>query len=230
MSVRHVLEQLRDAGLQMIPGGGAEIFAPEVRNKIAKGKATGAQYLEVHRIAHEMGIPTNATMLYGHIETFEHRADHLLALRTLQDEHAGLLAFIPLAFHPENNSLRELPGTTAVDDLRTIAVSRLVLDNIAHIKSFWVSSTPKVAQMALLFGADDVDGTIVSETIYAEAGKKSPDGMSVEELCRLIREAGMIAIERDAFYKELHEHPAGAPEHRYSLNERRKGVHLRTLE
>src|SRR5438067_5065095 len=165
MSGREVLERLRAAGLQSLPGGGAEIFHPDVRTKICDDKATADEWLEVHRVAHELGLFTNATMLYGHVETYAHRVDHLLRLRALQDESiaarrvARFQAFIPLAFHPEGNGMRELPGPTGVDDLRTLAVSRLALDNFDHVKAYWVSSTPKVAQIGLAFGADDVDGT-----------------------------------------------------------------------
>ena len=149
-------------------------------------------------------------MLYGHIETFEHRVDHLLRLRALQDETAGLQAFIPLAFHPDGNGMKNLPAPTAVDDLRTLAVSRLLLDNVPHIKAYWVSLTPDVAQIGLRFGADDVDGTIVHETIYRAAGSKSPCGLTYDELVRLIREAGRTPVERDTLYNVVREHPREA--------------------
>jgi aminodeoxyfutalosine synthase len=193
MTYREVLEALRDAGLDSLPGGGAEIFDEHVRSKISHDKATAAEYLEVHRVAHRMGMRTNATMLYGHIETFANRVDHILRLRALQDETKGLQAFIPLA-------------PTAVDDLRTIAVSRLLLDNVDHIKAYWVSLTPDVAQIALRFGADDIDGTIVHETIYKAAGTRSPGALGYDELVRLIREAGRIPIERDTLYNVVREH------------------------
>ena len=166
MTVREVLTRLVAAGLDSLPGGGAEIFHPEVRSRISNDKANAEEWLEVHRVAHSMGLRSNATMLYGHVETFEHRVDHLLRLRELQDETKGFQAFIPLAFHPDGNGMKNLPAPTAMDDLRTVAVSRLVLDNFDHIKAYWVSMTPKIAQVALSFGADDIDGTIVHETIY----------------------------------------------------------------
>jgi aminodeoxyfutalosine synthase len=213
---REVLERLRAAGLDSLPGGGAEIFAEDVRTRIAADKATADEYLDVHRVAHRLGMRTNATMLYGHIETFAHRVDHLLRLRALQDEapeNGGLQAFIPLAFHPDGNGMKNLPAPTAVDDLRTIAVSRLLLDNVDHIKAYWVSLTPDVAQIALRFGADDLDGTIVHETIYKAAGTRSPGALGEAELVRLIREAGRVPIERDTLYRVVREHPrAGAPE------------------
>jgi aminodeoxyfutalosine synthase len=216
MTYQEVLEKLRAAGLESLPGGGAEIFHPEVRTRISDDKATADEYLEVHRTAHRMGMRTNATMLYGHIETFAHRVDHILRLRDLQDEagpQGGLQAFIPLAFHPDGNGMKNLPAPTAVDDLRTIAVSRLLLDNVDHIKAYWVSLTPDVAQIALGFGADDIDGTIVHETIYKAAGTRSPGALGEGELLRLIREAGRIPVERDTLYNVLREHPrAEAPE------------------
>src|SRR5258706_14642755 len=184
MSYEEVLLKLRAAGLDSLPGGGAEIFHPEVRTRIAHDKATADQYLEVHDVAHRMGMRTNTTMLYGHIETFEHRVDHMLRIRDQQDKSGGFQAFIPLAFHPDGNGMKNLPGPTGVDDLRTIAVSRLLLDNVEHIKAYWVSSTPKVAQIALRFGADDVDGTIVHETIYHAAGAPSPHGLTPTLLVR----------------------------------------------
>jgi aminodeoxyfutalosine synthase len=222
MTYREVLERLRAAGLDSLPGGGAEIFDEEVRKRISHDKATAAEYLEVHRIAHVMGLRTNVTMLYGHIETFAHRVDHLLRVRALQDETGGFQAFIPLAFHPDGNGMKNLPAPTAVDDLRTIAVSRLLLDNVDHIKAYWVSLTPDVAQVALRFGADDIDGTIVHETIYKAAGTRSPSGLSEGELLRLIREAGRVPIERDTLYNVLAEHPkARAPEASVKVRERR---------
>lgn len=206
MTYREVLEALRAAGLDSLPGGGAEIFDEHVRSKISHDKATAAEYLEVHRVAHRLGMRTNATMLYGHIETFANRVDHILRLRALQDETKGLQAFIPLAFHPDGNGMKNMPAPTAVDDLRTIAVSRLLLDNVEHIKAYWVSLTPDVAQIALRFGADDIDGTIVHETIYKAAGTRSPGALAEGELVRLIREAGRIPIERDTLYNVVREH------------------------
>jgi aminodeoxyfutalosine synthase len=222
MTVREVLQRLMAAGLDSIPGGGAEIFAPEVRSRISHDKASGAEWLEVHRVAHGLGLRSNATMLYGHIETFEHRVDHMLDLRTLQDETGGFQAFIPLAFHPDGNGMKNLPAPTAMDDLRTIAVSRLMLDNFEHIKSYWVSSTPDVAQIALAFGANDLDGTIIHETIYSAAGSTSPSGLSEKDLIRMILEAGRIPVERDTLYRTVKEYPkAASPEAAFKVRERR---------
>ncbi len=236
MTTRVVLERLRAAGLESMPGGGAEIFHPEVRRKLCADKATAEEWAAIHGEAHELGIFTNATMLYGHIETFAHRVDHLLRLRALQQESiaqgrpARLQAFIPLAFHPEGNDLRRVPGPTGVDDLRTLAVSRLMLDNVEHLKAYWVASTPKIAQVGLAFGADDVDGTIVSETIYGSAGKRAPEGLAVDELVRMIREAGRTPIERDTLYRVITEHPrAAAPEASFRLKDRREGRHLEVV-
>ncbi|HEY2370809.1 MAG TPA: aminofutalosine synthase MqnE [Polyangiaceae bacterium] len=230
MTYEEVLGKLRAAGLDSLPGGGAEIFHPDVRRRISGDKATGDEYLEVHRVAHRMDMRTNATMLYGHVETFEHRVDHLLRLRGLQDETRGLQAFIPLAFHPDGNGMKNLPAPTAVDDLRTIAVSRLMLDNVDHIKAYWVSSGPDVAQIALRFGADDLDGTIVHETIYHAAGSGVPQGLREDELIRLIREAGRIPIERDTLYNVVREHPRVAlPESAVKVRDRKAGKHLEVL-
>lgn len=230
MTHLEVLEKLRAAGLDSLPGGGAEIFHPEVRKRISDDKATGEEWLQVHRVAHSIGMRTNATMLYGHIETFEHRVDHLMRLRALQDETKGFQAFIPLAFHPDGNGMRNLPAPTAVDDLRNIAVARLVLDNFDHIKAYWVSMTPKIAQVGLRFGADDIDGTIVHETIYRAAGSSSPQGLSYDDLVRLIREAGRLPIERDTLYNVLREHAANAsPEAALKVRDRKAGRHLQVL-
>ncbi len=227
MTYARVLERLRAAGLDSLPGGGAEIFHPDVRARISGDKATADESLEVHRVAHRMGMRTNATMLFGHIETFEHRVDHLLRLRALQDEAGGFQAFIPLAFHPDGNGMRNLPAPTAVDDLRTIAVSRLLLDNVDHIKAYWVSSGPDVAQIALRFGADDIDGTIVHETIYRAAGSRVPEGLRYDDLVRLIREAGRVPIERDTLYNVVREHPRSAvPEAALKVRDRKAGAHL----
>jgi aminodeoxyfutalosine synthase len=230
MTYREVLERLRRAGLDSLPGGGAEIFHPDVRARIAHDKATADEWLEVHRVAHELGLRTNATMLYGHIETFDHRVDHLLRLRALQDATGGLQAFIPLAFHPDGNGMKNLPAPTAVDALRTVAVSRLLLDNVPHVKAYWVSMTPEVAQIALRFGADDVDGTIVHETIYRAAGSRSPAGLTVEQLVRLIQEAGRVPVERDTLYRSLREYPrATVPEAALKVRERKAAKHLEVL-
>lgn len=223
MTYEEVLTRLRAAGLDSMPGGGAEILNEDIRHRIAQGKCTGAQYLEVHRVAHRLGIRTNTTMLYGHIETFEHRVDHLMELRALQDETRGFQCFIPLAFHNENNGLQRLPEPTAFDDLKTLAVSRLLLDNVDHIKAYWVSMGIDVAQLALRFGADDLDGTIVHETIYHSAGSDVPMGLSRNELVRLIREAGRVPVERDTLYNVVEELPAvEAPEAALKLKDRNK--------
>ena len=223
MSYREVLEKLRAAGLDSLPGGGAEILDEDVRRRIAHGKCSGAQYIEVHRVAHQLGMRTNCTMLYGHIETYEHRVDHLLKLRALQDETFDFQCFIPLAFHNENNALERLPEPTAVDDLKTLAVSRLLLDNVAHIKAYWVSMGLDVAQLALRAGADDLDGTIVHETIYHSAGSDVPMGLSRDQLVRLIREAGRVPVERDTLYGVVEELSASAvPEAALKLKERNK--------
>jgi aminodeoxyfutalosine synthase len=225
-----VLERLRAAGLDSLPGGGAEIFHPEVRTRISHDKATADEYLEVHRVAHKLGMRTNCTMLYGHIETFEHRVDHLLRLRALQDETSGLQAFIPLAFHPDGNGMKNLPAPTALDALRTVAVARLLLDNVPHVKAYWVSMTPEVAQVALRFGADDVDGTIVHETIYKAAGSRSPAGLTVEQLVRLIHEAGRVPVERDTFYNVVRQHPrATMSEAALKVRDRKANKHLEVL-
>lgn len=233
LSHETVLDRLVAAGLDSMPGGGAEIFHPEVRTRIAHDKATADEYLEVHRIAHAMGIRTNITMLYGHIETFAHRVDHILRVRDLQDESvaagkgARLQAFIPLAFHPDGNGMKNLPAPTAVDDLRTIAVSRLMLDNVDHIKAYWVSLTPDVAQIALRFGADDIDGTIVHETIYKAAGTRSPGALGYDELVRLIREAGRTPIERDTLYNVVKELPRhSAPEASVKVKDRKRQLEV----
>ena len=195
-----VLEELRDAGLDSLPGGGAEIFAPRVRQKISYDKCDGERYLAVHRIAHGLGMRTNATMLYGHIETVAERVDHMLQLRALQDETRGLQAFIPLAFHPDNNQMRKLPAPSASDTLRVHAVARLLLDNVDHIKAYWISCGVEVAQTALWFGADDLDGTVQEETIYHMAGSSTPASLSISEIEQLIRDASREPIERDTLY------------------------------
>ena len=195
-----VLEELRDAGLDSLPGGGAEIFAPRVRQKISYDKCDGERYLAVHRIAHGLGMRTNATMLYGHIETVAERVDHMLQLRALQDETRGLQAFIPLAFHPDNNQMRKLPAPSASDTLRVHAVARLLLDNVDHIKAYWISCGVEVAQTALWFGADDLDSTVQEETIYHMAGSSTPASLSISEIEQLIGDASREPIERDTLY------------------------------
>ena len=200
LSIRETLEQLKAAGVDSLPGGGAEIFADRIRHIICDHKIDGDQWLETARLAHQLGLRSNATMLYGHIEGDEDRVDHLLKLRTLQDETSGFQTFIPLAFHPANTPLQHLPTTTGLDDLRQIAVSRLVLDNFAHIKAYWQMMSPQIAQIALRFGADDLDGTVIEEKIYHDAGATTPQGLRRQDLVRLIREAGREPIERDTLY------------------------------
>jgi aminodeoxyfutalosine synthase len=200
LSIEQTLIKLREAGVDSMPGGGAEIFAPRVRSIICDHKIDGEEWLTTARLAHKLGFKSNATMLYGHIENDEDRVDHLLKLRELQDETGGFQTFIPLAFHPENTLLDHLPVTTGLTDIRQIAVSRLLLDNFAHIKAYWQMLTPKIAQIALRFGADDLDGTVIEEKIYHDAGATTPQGMTRKELCRLITEAGRIPVERDTLY------------------------------
>jgi aminodeoxyfutalosine synthase len=200
LSIEQTLEKLREAGVDSMPGGGAEIFAHRVRSIICDHKIDGEEWLETARLAHRMGFRSNATMLYGHIENDEDRVDHLLKLRALQDETGGFQTFIPLAFHPENTPLDHLPVTTGLTDIRQIAVGRLLLDNFAHVKAYWQMMTPKIAQIALRFGADDLDGTVIEEKIYHDAGATTPQGLTRKELCRLITEAGRVPVERDTLY------------------------------
>jgi aminodeoxyfutalosine synthase len=197
---REVLERLKNAGMDSMPGGGAEIFAERVRRIICDHKLSGEQWIEVARTAHKLGIHSNCTMLYGHIETPEDRVDHLLRLRALQDDTQGFQTFIPLAFHPDNTAMHHVGKTTGFNDIREIAVSRLMLDNIPHIKAYWVMMTPQIAQIALRFGADDLDGTVVEEKIYRDAGGATSGSLRRSELLRLIREAGREPLERDTLY------------------------------
>ncbi len=201
--IRKILETLRDAGLGSLPGGGAEIFHPEVRDVICEHKADSSNWIEIHRTAHELGIRSNATMLYGHIENSYHRVDHLLRLRELQDETGGFQTFIPLAFHPENTKLSHIKKPSSLVDLRTMAVSRLMLDNFDHIKAYWIMLGIGTAQTALSYGADDLDGTVRHELIYHDAGATTPEVLSVEQIRRLIVEAGREAIERDTLYHRV---------------------------
>jgi aminodeoxyfutalosine synthase len=203
LSVEETLRQLREAGVDSMPGGGAEIFAERVRTVICDHKIDGTEWINTARLAHQMGFKSNATMLYGHVENDEDRVDHLLKLRALQDETGGFQAFIGLAFHPENTALDHLPVTTGICDIRQIAVSRLLLDNFPHIKAYWQMLTPKIAQIALRFGANDMDGTVVEEKIYHDAGATTPQGMTRKELCRLITEAGRTPVERDTLYRPV---------------------------
>jgi len=203
LSVRDTLLKLKDAGMDSLPGGGAEIFSDRVRRIICDHKITGEQWLDVARTAHQLGLHSNCTMLYGHIETEEDRVDHLDKLRTLQDETNGFVTFIPLAFHPDNTPLAHIPKTTGFDDLRQIAVSRLMLDNIPHIKAYWIMMTPRIAQIAQRFGSDDIDGTVVEEKIYHDAGATTSQNLHRGELLRLIREAGREPMERDTLYRPV---------------------------
>jgi aminodeoxyfutalosine synthase len=198
-----VLRELMAAGLDSLPGGGAEIFAERVRRKIAHDKCGTDRYLDIHRIAHRLGLRSNVTMLYGHIETAAERVDHMLRARTLQDETGGFQAFIPLAFHPDNNQMRKLPPPSATDTLRVHAVARLMLDNIPHVKAFWIATGVEVAQTALWFGVDDLDGTVQEEKIYHMAGARTPSSMTTREIARLIRAAGREPIERDTLYRTV---------------------------
>jgi len=200
---RDLLAECKELGLGSLPGGGAEIFHPEIRDQICEHKADAETWLRIHREAHELGLRSNATMLYGHIEKPWHRIDHLIRLRQLQDETGGFQTFIPLAFHPENSRLAHLPKPSVLTDLKTIAISRLMLDNFPHIKAYWVMLGVKTAQIALSFGADDIDGTVVHEKIYHDAGSKEPQELTVAELRRLIEEAGRIPVERDTLYREI---------------------------
>jgi aminodeoxyfutalosine synthase len=195
-----VLRELMAAGLDSLPGGGAEIFAERVRRKIANDKCGTERFLEIHRTAHRLGMRSNVTMLYGHIETMEERVDHMLRVRALQEETGGIQAFIPLAFHPDNNQMRKLPAPSAADSLRVHAVSRLMLDNIPHVKAFWVATGVEVAQTSLWFGVDDLDGTVQEEKIYHMAGARTPEAMTTQEIARLIMAAGREPVERDTLY------------------------------
>jgi aminodeoxyfutalosine synthase len=208
MSVRDTLIALREAGLDTMPGGGAEVFSPGVRATIADKKLSGEEYIGVHREAHSLGIRSNCTMLYGHVESYEDRMAHLAMLRDLQDETHGFLAYIPLAYHPDNNELGETLhrtgiATTGFDDLKNLAVGRLFLDNFDHIKSHWIMVTPFVSQMSLSFGVNDLEGTVVREKIYHEAGAHTAQAMTLDQILRLIRGAGRVPAERDAFYNVI---------------------------
>jgi aminodeoxyfutalosine synthase len=205
MTVRDTLVALREAGLDTLPGGGAEVFSPGVRATIADKKLSGEEYIDVHRTAHKLGIRSNCTMLYGHVETFEDRMAHLAMLRDLQDETGGFLAYIPLAYHPDNNELGETlhrvgTATTGFDDLKNLAIGRLFLDNFDHIKSHWIMVTPFVSQMSLHFGVNDLEGTVVREKIYHEAGAHTAQAMTLDQILRLVRGARKVPAERDSFY------------------------------
>src|ERR671934_1494765 len=200
---RELLAEFKEAGLGSLPGGGAEIFHPEVRDKICEHKADAGAWLRIHREAHELGLRSNATMLYGHIEEARHRIDHLCRLRELQDQTGGFQTFIPLAFHPDHTGLSHIPKASGLMDLRVMALSRLMLDNFPHVKAYWVMLGIKIAQVAQSFGADDLDGTVVHEKIYHDAGSDSPQELSVAEIRRLIEEAGRVPVERDTLYHEV---------------------------
>ena len=201
--IRWVLQDMIDAGLGSLPGGGAEIFHPEVRNQICEHKADSSRWFETHRTAHELGLRSNCTMLYGHIEQAYHRIDHLIRLRELQDQTGGFQTFIPLAFHPDNTGLSHIKKPSALVDLRTMAVSRLMLDNVPHIKAYWIMLGIATAQIALAYGADDIDGTVRHELIYHDAGAETPEMLSVEQIRLLIEEAGRDPVERDTLYRRV---------------------------
>ncbi|HMF76990.1 MAG TPA: aminofutalosine synthase MqnE [Bryobacteraceae bacterium] len=203
LSILETLQKLKDAGVDSLPGGGAEIFSERVRRIICDHKIDGEEWLETARLAHRLGLKSNCTMLYGHLETPEDLTDHLMKLRTVQDDTNGFVTFIPLAFHPDNTALSHLPKTSGFNDLKQIAVSRLMLDNIPHIKAYWVMMTPGVAQIAQRFGANDIDGTVVEEKIYHDAGAQTTQHLRRQDLLRLIREAGRNPVERDTSYRPV---------------------------
>jgi aminodeoxyfutalosine synthase len=202
LSLEETLISLKRCGLGSMPGGGAEIFAPEIRNKLCPEKISGERWLEVMAAAHKIWLRTNATMLYGHIESYEDRIDHLMKLRKLQDKTGGFQAFIPLAYHPKNTDIQG-SYTSGIDDLKTIAISRLYLDNFQHIKAYWVMLGEKISQLALKFGADDIDGTIIEEKITHSAGALTGEQLTAEQLSDLIKKAGRIPVERDSFYRKV---------------------------
>jgi aminodeoxyfutalosine synthase len=203
LSIEEVLRKMKEAGVDSCPGGGAEIFHPRVRKIICDHKTSGQMWLNTARKAHEAGLRSNATMLYGHVETEEERVDHLIKLRELQDETHGFVTFIPLAFHPDNTALSHIPKPTGYDDLRNIAVARLLLDNFDHIKAYWIMLSPSMAQIAQRFGANDLDGTVAEEKIYHDAGAKTAEFTPRAELERLIRAAGRVPVERDTQYRPV---------------------------
>jgi aminodeoxyfutalosine synthase len=212
MSYAQVLTELKAAGVDTLPGGGAEIFSPRVRRKICDDKADADEWLEVHRVAHRLGVKSNATMLYGTIETLDERVDHMARLRRLQDETGGFQVFIPLAFHPEHNMMgKAFPRPTGIDGLRTYATARLYLDNFDHVKAYWVMLGERLAQTALSFGVDDLDGTVLEERIYHMAGARTPRALSEAQLHRLIQTAGRVPAERDSLYRVLRVHSVDTP-------------------
>lgn len=202
-SVQWVLEDLKAAGLGSMPGGGAEIFHPEVRDQLCEHKANTHAWLDIHKTAHQIGLRTNCTMLYGHVEKAYHRIDHLIRLRDLQDETGGFQVFIPLAFHPENTKLDHIKKPSGLMDLRTLAISRLMLDNVQHIKAYWIMLGIETAQIALAYGADDLDGTVRHELIYHDAGATTPEHLTVDKIKDLITEAGRDPVERDTIYRRV---------------------------
>jgi len=211
-SIRDVLTALEAAGLGSIPGGGAEVFSPRVRSLLCPEKIPGEEWLDVMREAHRLGIRSNATMLYGHVETYRERVEHMAALRELQDSTGGFMAFIPLKFHPANTRLAgEARNQSAIDDLKVYAISRLMLDNFPHVKVFWIMLGTKLAQVALSHGADDFDGTVVEEKITHRAGAMTPEGLTVSHIRRLIEETGTVPVERDTLYNEVTRDEAGLP-------------------
>jgi aminodeoxyfutalosine synthase len=203
ITIGETLGRLKQAGMDSLPGGGAEIFSERERRVICDHKIDGDERLDTARTAHRMGLKSNCTMLYGHIENDEDRVDHLLRLRALQDETGGFVTFIPLAFHPDNTPLQHIPKTTGFADIKNIAVSRLMLDNIPHVKAYWIMMTPRIAQIALRFGADDIDGTVVEEKIYHDAGATTSQSLRRSELLQLIRKAGREPVERDTLYRPV---------------------------
>lgn len=205
-SLEEVLRALKQSGLGSMPGGGAEIFREEIRNRLCPEKIPGERWLEVMETAHRVGIRTNATMLYGHVEDLADRVDHLSRLRRLQDRTKGFQAFIPLAYHPKNTEI-EGSYTSGIDDLKTMAVSRIFLDNFDHVKAYWIMLGEKISQLALLFGADDIDGTIIEEKITHSAGGLSGEKLTAGQLVNLIQKAGKVAVERDSFYKTVRVYP-----------------------
>jgi aminodeoxyfutalosine synthase len=218
LSTREVLQAMKEAGVTSLPGGGAEVFSPAARATIADKKLTGDEWIAVHREAHRLGIPSNCTMLYGHVETMEDRVDHLLTLRALQDETSGFLTYIPLAYHPDHNELGESLGrtgtaTTGFDDLKNIAIGRLLLDNIPHVKTHWPMVTPFISQVSLGFGCDDLEGTVVFERVYHEAGAGTPMWLSYDQIIGLIRGAGKTPVERDSLYQPMRTFEDWVPGH-----------------
>ena len=208
LSPIETLAALKEAGLDTLPGGGAEVLDDGLRKKICAGKETSAEWLDLHRQAHKLGIKSNATLLYGHLETKRQRIEHLLQLRALQDETGGFLAFIPLSYHPDNNVLKVEHGPSALDEVRTYAISRLMLDNFPHVKAYWIMLSIPIAQITLAYGATDFDGTVLQEKIYHMAGSETPQALTVNELRRYIAEAAREPVERDHLYREIQRNSA----------------------